>query len=244
VLPTFLVIGAMKAGTTALFDYLSAHPDVFMPDIKETGFFVERFNWRKGLDWYESLFDGAAGALARGEASPAYALYPTLPGAPERIAAVVPDVRLVYLVRHPIKRITSQYLHGVVGGRERRSLTRAVLETPEYIDASRYGVQLDRYLRHFDPAQLLVVRSESLRDDRAATVRRVLEFIGVDPDVPLDLDREVYRTSDRLAAAGLHVRASEPVPPPLDRYLRSVLRDDVRACERWLGDDYDGWGLA
>ena len=138
----------------------------------------------------------------------------------------MPDVRS-YLVRHPINRIISQYLHGVVGGREQRSLTRAVLETPEYIDASRYGVQLDRYVRCFDPAQLLVVRSESLRDDRAATVRGVLDFIGVDPDVPLDLDREVYRTSDRLAAAGLDARASEPVPPPLDRYLRSVLRDDV-----------------
>ena len=79
-LPTFLVIGAMKGGTTALFKYLSGHPQVFMPECKETAFFVERFGWRRGLGWYEDLFVEAGDAIAVGEASPTYTCTPSLPG--------------------------------------------------------------------------------------------------------------------------------------------------------------------
>lgn len=94
-LPNFLVIGAMKAGTTSMHRYLDAHPDVFMATQKELNFFIEELNWSKGLGWYEERFAEAGDATARGEASPGYAGYPVRRGVPERIAATLPDARFV-----------------------------------------------------------------------------------------------------------------------------------------------------
>ena len=123
-------------------------------------------------------------------------------------------------------------------------MTWAFLETPEYIDASRYATQINQYVQHVGPAQLLVVTSEALRNDRVATVRRVLEFIGVDPDwVAPNLECEAHRTRERLVAAGLDDVADVPLPAHVERYLQSSLRDEVKGCAPWVGPDFDGWGL-
>src|SRR5919106_4193832 len=98
-LPTFVIIGAQKCGTTALHSYLSRHPEVSMSRPKELDFFVEGANWEKGVDWYRSRFDGAA--KARGESSPNYTAHPMLAGVPERMAELVPDAKLIFMVRDP-----------------------------------------------------------------------------------------------------------------------------------------------
>jgi hypothetical protein len=169
---------------------------------------------------------------------------------PERIAATLPGVRLVYLVRHPIERMRSQYLHAVARGYEHRSMTRAFVETPEYLDASRYATQVERYARHVDPSQLLVLTAEALRAERATTLARVLTFIGVDPArlpcraaAGAALDDEPHQTRPRLAAKGLADRADDAVPAHLERHLRNVLADEVQGIVPWLGPDFDGWGL-
>lgn len=197
-LPTFMVIGAMKTGTTSLYEYLRAHDQVFMPDFKELDFFVAESNWARGLSWYCRQFTGAEGARAVGEASTAYTQYPVHDGVPERIAQLLPGVRLVYVVRDPVERIRSHYQHLVLTGVEKRPPEVAVLENPVYLAASRYAMQLGRYLDHFPAEQILVVTSESLKDDRVATVQRVYEFLGVDgTSVPEVLDTEFYRTEQR-----------------------------------------------
>src|SRR6266568_6603804 len=92
-LPNFFVIGAMKAGTTSLYEYLFAHPNVFLPtETKEPAFFAR--NWRRGEGWYRSLFAGAGDAVAVGEASTSYTKYPTITTVPDRMASVVPEARL------------------------------------------------------------------------------------------------------------------------------------------------------
>ena len=136
-LPNFIVIGAMKSGTTSLFHYLQAHPQVFMSPLKEVEFFVEEKNWRRGMDWYRAQFAGASpGALAIGEASTAYTKYPEYPGVPERIASSLPDARLIYILRDPIERIRSHYQHRVLSGAEREPLERAVLNDERYMNLS------------------------------------------------------------------------------------------------------------
>lgn len=126
-LPTFVVIGAMKAGTVSLRHYLDEHPDVFLGRggmFGEPNYFVAEYNWSRGRAWYESLFAdadadaGQAGAI--GECSPSYTMAPAFPGVPERMAAVIPDARLVYVVRDPVARMQSMYMHQVSAGRERR----------------------------------------------------------------------------------------------------------------------------
>jgi hypothetical protein len=197
-LPNFIVIGAMKSGTTSLYQYLKNHEQVFMPTVKELDFFVAESNWSRGLGWYRHQFRAAGGALARGEASTLYTQYPTHDGVPERIARVLPGARLVYVVRDPVERMRSHYQHFLLTGAEERPPEEALLENPVYLECSRYAMQLEQYLDHFPREQILILTSEALRLDRRATVRQVYEFIGVDPTrVPEVLDTEFYRTAQR-----------------------------------------------
>ena len=108
----------MKSGTSSLRDYLRDHPEVFIPPEEELHYFVEGINWKQGLDWYRARFADAGDAIAVGEKSPTYTMHPEHPGVPERIAALLPEVRLIYVVRHPIERIKSHYVHQFERGQE------------------------------------------------------------------------------------------------------------------------------
>jgi sulfotransferase family protein len=197
VLPNFLVIGAAKSGTTSLYRYLRDHPQVVMAQSKELKFFTSRTRWGLGPGWYARQFEAAADAVAIGEASPSYTRYPLHRGVPERVARVIPDARLVYLVRHPIERMRSHYLHRVLQGKEQAPLDDAVLANPSYLDTSRYAMQLEQYLEWFTREQLLIVTAEALRSDRVDTLRRVCEFLGVDAGWrPPELEREYNRTGE------------------------------------------------
>lgn len=224
-LPTFLIIGAMKAGTTSLWVYLRQHPDVFVAEQKEVNFFIGRRRWEAGPEWYASLFAGGGNAKARGEASPAYTMIPLFEDVPQRIAAIVPDVRLIYLVRDPIERIRSHWQHSVMTGRERRSAEVALREERLYVEVSRYAAQLDAYLGCFPREQILVITAEALRDDRTASLRRVYEFIEVDPDwTAPSIDLEHHITAELTPRA------------PLRRWLasRGKLRAARKVTPAWL----------
>jgi hypothetical protein len=213
-LPTFLLIGAMKAGTTSLYHYLSAHPQVVTSRYKAPEFFVEESNWHRGIDWYRRQFPAVGpDILAIGEASNAYTKYPRYRGVPKRIAAHLPDVRLVYAVREPVARIRSHYQTRVAEGSETAPFAEAVFADPIYLDYSRYALQMEQYLEHFPREQLLVITSEDLRTSREDTMRKVYEFIRVDPDVtPAELERDFYRTKDRAVRS--------PIPLPLRKALK------------------------
>jgi hypothetical protein len=273
-LPNFLVIGTRKGGTTSLYRYLVGHPQIFMPSLKEPLFFST--NWDRGLEWYERLFDDAGEARAIGEASTEYTTYPLFSGVASRIAKILPEVRLVYLVRHPVERMLSEYHFYLAQGMQRdHSADRALLHDP-YWYLSSYSMQIEQYLEYFSRDQLLIVKSEDLRSDRIETLRRVYEFIGVDGSFrPKYLEREVHKTSARrqrrpvdhalrrvpgyrrVASVAprslvrlkdqLTTKKAPPRPRLSDRARREIedrLRDDVRRLRRYMGDDFDGWGLA
>jgi hypothetical protein len=145
-----------------------------------------------------TLVRGRRRAVAVGEASRSYTRYPQHRGVPERVAQVLPDARLVYLIRHPIERMRSHYLHRVLQGKERAPLDEAVLADPSYLDTSRYAMQIEQHLEWFARERLLVITAEALRRDRLDTLRRVCEFLGVDSDWrPPELQREYNRTGER-----------------------------------------------
>ena len=195
-LPNFLIIGAAKSGTTSPYRYLRDHPQVFIAHSKELKFFTSRTRWGFGPGWYAWQCSDADGAVAIGEASPSYTRYPQRRGVPERVARVLPDARLVYLIRHPIERMRSHYLHRVLQGRGRAPLDEAVLSDPGYLDTSRYAMQIKQYLEWFSSAQLLVITAEALRRDRLDTLGRfgsswVSTLVGGRrPSLPVLLDTE------------------------------------------------------
>ena len=206
-LPDFVVIGAAKAGSTSLWSYLSAHPQVFMSELKEPEFFNDERNWGRGVAWYRDQFKAAGEALVAGEASVRYAT--SRPGSsqvPERMAAVIPDAKLVYVVRHPVERMISQWSHNRARYAEPAALEDA-LSMSRYRDVSSYATQLDRFLAHYPPERVHLVVSERLRDDRAAELRRLFEFLGVDPEAVIEDVAELNRSADRRTPRPGMVRA-------------------------------------
>jgi hypothetical protein len=191
-LPNFLVIGAMRAGSTSLHAALSGHPEIYMTKPKELHFFVAERNWPRGLEWYTRHFTPGANHLARGEASVTYSQFPQFRGVAERAASVVPDARIVYLVRDPLARMRSQYEHDL-----RRALAGnppfgwskiaacggaagAFLQQEKYLDASRYASQLDQWTAVYPADRVLVLASEWLWQQPATAFREIAGFLGVD----------------------------------------------------------------
>jgi hypothetical protein len=201
-LPDFLILGAQKAGTTALYAYLREHPQITGPSWKEVSFFDRHYV--RGEAWYRGNFPNTLrtrGGLV-GEASPSYLFHPL---APERVAAMVPEAKLVALVRNPVDRAFSHYQHEVALGREPLSFEDALQAEddrlsgeeermradPAYFSRSwwdytyrargRYAEQLERWLAVFPREQLLIVPNEDLDSEPERTHARVLEFLGAAP---------------------------------------------------------------
>jgi hypothetical protein len=232
-LPNFLIIGAMKGGTTSLYSYLRAHPEIFMPPTKELHYFVAEKNLRRGAGWYRRQFRGAGDAVAVGEASTDYTKYPLFRGVPERIADLTPRVRLIYVVRNPLERIRSHYLHDVARGRERRPIGEAVSGNEHYLAPSRYAMQIEEYLKHFPREQLLLVTSEGLRNDRRATMRRVHDFIGVTSDLATPVQDREFNSAAQKTAPGRLLLAARHIPGAAR--LRLLAPRPVKAAERIFG---------
>jgi len=122
-LPHFIIIGAMNAGTTSLYHYLKTHPDIISSSPKEPSFFVQD-RFRKGLEWYKSIFKGA-GRFAF-EASANYSKRHLFPGVPKRMFKVVSEIKLIYLLRDPIERAKSHYMWGCAHGLEDREFSSVI----------------------------------------------------------------------------------------------------------------------
>ncbi|HWB19387.1 MAG TPA: sulfotransferase [Phycisphaerales bacterium] len=261
--PDFVIIGAMKAGTTSLHDYLSVHPQLCMSSEKDISYFSARHNWHRGPQWYRSLF--ADPSRLMGETSVGYSQYPGTPGVPEKILAANPNVKIIYLVRDPIRRIISHYMHNVAHNRETRTIDETLvrLDRNHYLNSSLYYFQLQQYLALIDPSRILVLASESLSADRSAVLRRIFSFLGVDPHFTSpNFDRVLHETRHlrRNTALGslldrvpLLSRLKTRVPftgravptPVLSKEVRirlaRALRDDITALSKFTDDSYAAW---
>ena len=210
-LPDFFVVGHPKSGTTALYEMLRRHPDIFMPDGKEPWFFASELHERtpprpegtpSTLAQYRALFAAARPQQRVGEAS---ALYLWSRDAAQRIAAVAPDARIIAILREPASFLRSLHLQFVQTNIETESeLARALALEPArregrsvprhtywpqallYSEHVRYAEQLRRYCAHFSREQVLVLIYDDFRSDNEATVRRVLRFLEVRQDAPIE----------------------------------------------------------
>ena len=247
-LPDFLILGAQKAGTTALYAYLRRHPQITGPSWKEVSFFDRHY--ARGEAWYRGNFPNALRARGLvGEASPSYLFHPL---APERVAALVPEAKLVALVRNPIDRAFSHYQHEVALGREPLSFENALAAEDDrlhgeeermladpayfshawwnytYLARGRYAEQLERWFAAFPREQLLVLFTEELSADTPATYRRVLEFLGAPPH-RLDSYPRVFE------------RQYEPMPLETRERLAVEFTEPNRRLYELLGRDL-AWG--
>lgn len=211
-LPNLVIIGAMKCGTSSLHYYLSLHPQISMSREKELDFFTHR-RWHRGLAWYCSRF--RSDARVRGESSTSYTDYPFMQSVPERMYAVIPDAKLIYLVRDPIERIVSHYIHNHAAGMESRVLADALADPDSnpYVTRSNYYMQLKQYLPYFSRDRILVIAQEELADRRNETMRNVFRFLEVDESFSSPKFwscRNVSRSQRRKTRLGVLLERSGP----------------------------------
>ncbi len=237
-MPNFLIIGAMKSGTTALYYYLEQHPEVYMSPVKEPNFFSSQSQENASgavihIEAYRHLFRGVSDENAIGEASHSY-LYE--PRAAAEIRRYLPEARLIAILRNPIDRAYSHFLHMVRSGeeplddfaqalREEEVRTHKGRTFQDYIGRGLYHDQLKRYYTKFRRDQVKVYLYEDLSNAPVDTLQDAFRFLGVDdsfvPDVSLKRNVSGYpkhKTVDKL------LRKPSPIKDALKIYLPAGLR--------------------
>jgi hypothetical protein len=262
-LPTFIGLGAQRAGTTWAYNCLAEHPQVFMTRKKELHFFY--VNYSRGLDWYERQFEEADGALARGEITPDY-LYHRL--ALENIARDVPDVRLFVILRNPIDRAVSAYaLH--TQRYAGQTFAQALESDEELIDRGRYARHLANVFALFRRERCAIWFYDDLVARPVEFVRTMYAYVGVDAQFrPASLgthyNRVIYptlqqwllrsragwvidavkktRLGDWVRARNQGPRRESGIATPDDvAKLRAVFADDVASLASLVGRNLDHW---
>ncbi|MFW6119248.1 MAG: sulfotransferase family protein [Planctomycetota bacterium] len=235
--PNFLVIGAAKSGTTSLCYGLSRHAEVFITDPKEPHFFSAHYD--RGWDWYASLFSEGDSCKARGEGSVSYTMESHQPDVARRIARDLPDARLIYIVRHPLRRIESGWRHKLRSNRTRLGLSESVEKFPGLISTSLYWRQISYYRDFFPDERIHVAFFEDFVEDQEAVLRDCWRFLGVDPDVRLKAAPEARNVSDGMwagpvATALRRIPLVRKLRPPAwaVKMLRKVLYRRLREEER------------
>jgi hypothetical protein len=176
--PDFIVIGAMKSATTTLHDQLAAQPGFFMSTNKEPNFFSNDENYARGLPWYQSLFDDADATDLCGESSTHYTKLPTYPDTVQRMKAALPQLKLIYMMRHPINRLVSHYLHEQFEWRMQVPIDKAVEQYPELIAYGKYSMQLEPFLDAYGPENILLIFFERFVRQGVGELARIYRFLG------------------------------------------------------------------
>jgi hypothetical protein len=200
--PDFIVIGAMKSATTTLHEQLARQPGFMMSRLKEPNFFSDDELYARGWGWYSSLFRSAPEPCLRGESSTHYTKLPDYPRTVERMVGDLPQIKLIYLMRHPIDRLVSQYVHEVTVGRIDVGLRLAIERHPELVEYSRYAMQLQPFIDAFGPDQILPVFFPRLVSHPQSELERIGQFL--EHEGPLQWDTSLKPQNmgkDRLRAS-------------------------------------------
>jgi len=248
-LPDFIIIGAMKSGTTSLFYYLSQHPQLYPSFSKEIHFFDNSDRFAKGEAFYRAYFplnDEMSIDTRTYEASPRYIFDPH---APKRIFDIVPKVKLIAVLRNPTERAISHYFHNERRNREPLSIDKAMLEEEgrleQAINAHEYNSkafihysykrrglykeQIERYLNYFSLQQILVFSSEELFSQPDICLRRIFDFVGVESEFKVKKLAPVHVGSNR-----------SKVDPAIYEYLNDYFEPHNQALYELLGNNF-GW---
>ncbi|GAB4148985.1 MAG: hypothetical protein Fur0021_09550 [Candidatus Promineifilaceae bacterium] len=251
--PDFVIIGGQRCGTTSLYDYLTQHREIVPAARKEIHYFDNHYD--RGAAWYRAFFYRAAvrrvfGPCLTGEATPYYLFHPH---AAARLAANVPAARLIVMLRNPIDRAYSHYLHEVRLGQETLPFAAAAAREAErvqttvdalqppgahdlahqhftYLSRGLYAAQLRTWQRYFAREQMLIIISESFFTQPGQALAKCLAFLGVQDTnwQPLHFEKRNYHGP------------YEGIPLPLRRWLEAYFAAPNQALVDWLGYD-PGW---
>ena len=247
--PNFFIIGAQKAGISRLHDLPGKHPDIFVSSEKEPFFFSLPAPSKNQVAAYAALFDGADVAAVTGESSTGYSRERLLPGTARRIHEFNPRAKIIYIVRHPLRRLESSWMqYRSTGHTISADFCRAVRANDlGIVEHTLYWRQISEYRRYFPDSQIQTLFFETFIADEAATLRQCFEFLGVDSAVSIDRsNRESQHSSrhktvahpriqklDAQRQSALYRRVVALFPGALKRKLRATKRQPIGARLAW-----------
>jgi len=219
--PDYIVLGAMKCGTSTLAVQLGAQDGVFMTEPKEPCYFSDDDVFARGPGWYAGLYAEAAPGDIKGEASTHYTKRPDLPDTVARMKAALPKVRLVYMIRDPMARIVSHYIHEWSQGVLSRPLDVEIADHKPLVDYGLYGWQVASYVEAYGAGAILLTSLERMKADPDGELARVAAHIGHDGPVAWVEDNEAENvSSERSRKLPLHgLVVDNPVATALRRNL-------------------------
>lgn len=225
--PNFIIIGAMKSATTSLHTQLASQPGIFMSEPKEPNFFSDDEQYRRGTDWYLSLFADALEDELAGESSTHYTKLPDYPETVSRMRQLLPKLKLVYVMRHPIDRLISHYIHQWTQNVIRCDINEAVERYSELVDVSRYSYQLSPYFDAYGKVAVLPVFHAALKRDPQRQLERIARHIGCGAPTAWNDDVTAQNvSSDRLRRfAGRRLLVDSP---PMAFLRRKLVPQSVR----------------
>lgn len=266
----FIILGAQKCATTTLFDTLALHPRLVGSSDKEPHFFSKGGDWRHRVEEYHRLFTPRPDALYF-EGSTGYTFYPHQKlEIWKDLHAYNPALKFIYVVRDPVDRIVSAYVHNAGRGHVKNTLDRTLRTEPIYMDISRYYLQIKPFVETFGRENVLLLEFNDLIRQRRATMAKVMDFLGLDLEGLGDFEhvhtnaakdkRLSHRRFDLVKrwSGGLHRKLPQPVvetlmrltptdpekpdvPPEVRRYIQRLLETDIRQLEVLMQRDFTAW---
>ncbi|WPF89310.1 sulfotransferase [Cyanobacterium aponinum AL20118] len=263
--PDFLIIGAMKCATSTLHEQLALQSGIFMTKLKEPNFFSNDEIYKQGMTWYLSQFQGAQLTDLCGESSTHYTKLPTYPQTVDRIKVHLPNAKFIYVMRHPIDRLISQYIHEWTQRVINININQAIYDYPELISYSQYTMQLQPFLETFDRERILLVFFERLLQYPQTELERIANFIGYKSSVKwhdlsaVNVSQERMRKSEwrdffveapilkqirkkfipqdfRDWIKSLWMMKEKPqLTQESRKYLKSIFDQDLQILGQWLG---------
>lgn len=238
-LPDFIIIGAMKCGTSTLQAQLAVQPGVFMTTPKEPNFFSDDAVFARGMGWYQNLFADAGPDDLKGEASTHYTKRPTHPDTIRRLYPHCPSLRLVYMIRNPLQRAVSHYIHEWSEGRMGDDPVAEFDRHSEMVDYGRYAYQIAPWIEAYGADAIMLTSLEQLKADPQGELARVSAHIGLQqPAIWHDELGQQNVSAERVRKIPFqNVLIYNPVATALRRALvpkrlRSAIRDSRKITAR------------
>jgi hypothetical protein len=247
--PSFFIIGAPKAATTSLASFLALHPQAGIVRSKEPNFFSNDQRYALGWDAYMALYSHCTGKKALGDASTSYCRIRYHPLTIGRIKEHVPEAKIIYMVRHPLKRMESAYIEHLCtpAGTGIASINDAIRRQPMIVDSSRYWEVFDAYRKEFDESRIKVVWFEEYIANRVAVFKDVCRFLEIADCVTPDFQHELTNSRElgyeRMAKLG---RTKDQVNTTWNEEARqwviNQIRDDNCRFLAHFGRPKNFWG--
>jgi hypothetical protein len=263
--PDFLIIGGMKCGTSSLHFYLDLHPETNMTKDKDIDFFSKPEKYKQGLSFYNDYL--VENDLLKGESSVSYAMLHAYPKTVFNIKEKLGEqTKFIYVVRDPIVRIISHYIHNLSAGRIKQNLNDFISNIPidsHYLQTSRYYQQISGYLQHYSKNNILIISTENLKNQRKKTLKKVFDFLNIDSnfyDDRYDIVKHkssqkliynkfgklvaktpfIWRYKNKIPFTGKKIK-TEKISDENIKKLQALLKNDIQQFKEFSNCNFSEW---